>query len=135
MIELLEKLMKEDFADKFQPASDKELDIRTQKIFGMDTKKLNHVISVIIKVYKDFGVGTSPVSGNQDIADMIESYWGEKSDYEIKKDGIYSVDAGELYSWEDEAEQIKTSLSKEDIEELYDTAKHILEKYNNETIT
>ncbi len=82
----------------------------------------NQMIAKIIAAYQTVGLGVTPISGNTTIANMIESYWGMRSDYHVKEDGIHSSDSGDIASWKDEAAYIKSACSSDQIQELYDLA-------------
>ena len=86
---------------------------------NIDTQQM---IDTVVQAYQKVGIGTTSGSGDDIIQDMIGSYWGERSDYEVREDGIFSEDAGELVSWENEKEFIASNCSEEDIRKLYDLA-------------
>jgi len=83
------------------------------------------MLNTIIRAYQT-AVGTTPVKGNRTVIEMLESYWGERSDFRVQKDGIYSVDADELMTWEDEKKFIQQEVDKEGIKKIYNQALEVL---------
>jgi len=82
---------------------------------------VTQMLNKIIETYKTVGVGTTSATGNVGIQAMLSSYWGERADWVVKKDGIYSADADMQYSWEDEIAFIKSQCSAQ-IKKLYELA-------------
>lgn len=88
-------------------------------------KSTPDMLNTIIQAYQS-AVGTTSVKGNKTVIAMLESYWGERSDFHIQKDGIYSDDSGELMTWEDEKAFIQQEVGEEGIEKLYQQALGVL---------